>query len=58
MIVFNIFITVMKTPRKRKNIKKKNYGSPSIPKELTYNKWWQLVYKLKGKEKQAVFNIF
>lgn len=48
----------MKTPRKRKNIKKKNYGSPSIPKELTYSKWWQLVYKLKGKEKQAVFNIF
>lgn len=48
----------MKTQRKRKSIKKKNYGSSSIPKELTYSKWWQLVYKLKEKEKQAVFNIF
>jgi hypothetical protein len=48
----------MKTQRQRKNNKKKNYGSSSIPKELNGSKWWQLVYKLKGKEKQAVFNIF
>jgi hypothetical protein len=48
----------MKTQRQRKNNKKKNYGSSSIPKELNGSKGWQLVYKLKGKEKQAIFNIF
>jgi len=51
----------MKIPRKRKSNKKKNYGSANIPifyVKLDRKKWWQLVYKLKDKEKQTVFNIF
>ena len=61
VIVFNIFITAMKIPRKRKNNKKKNYGSANIPimyaKMETHNLWWQLVFKLKSKQQQSLFKI-
>jgi hypothetical protein len=58
MIVLRVFIIAMKIPRKRKNIKKKNYGSSSIPKELAHNKWWQLLYKVNDKEKQTIYYLF
>jgi hypothetical protein len=51
----------MKIPRKRKNNKKKNYGSANIPtmyaKMETHNLWWQLVFKLKSKQQQSLFKI-
>ena len=56
VIVSSIFIIAMKTQRQRKNNKKKNYGSSSIPKELTGSKWWQLVFKLKSKQ-QSIFKL-
>lgn len=48
----------MKIARQRKNTKKKNYGSSSIPKELAYNKWWQLLHKVNDKEKQIIYYLF
>jgi len=48
----------MKLSRQRKSNKKKNYGSSSIPKTLSENKWWQLIHKLNKKEIQSVFKIF
>jgi len=48
----------MKIAKQRRNNKKKNYGSPSISRELADNKWWQLVHKLNPKEKQSVYKIF
>jgi hypothetical protein len=48
----------MKIPRKRKNNKKKNYGSSSIPKELAHNKWWRLIYKVTEKEAQTIYHLF
>jgi hypothetical protein len=56
VIVSSIFIIAMKTQRQRKNNKKKNYGSSSIPKELKGSKWWQLVFKLKSKQ-QSIFKL-
>lgn len=50
----------MKTPRKRKNNKKKNFGSANIPVFYTKTeqaKWWMLVHKLKSKQQQTLFEI-
>ena len=57
-----VFITAMKIPRQRKNINKRNYGSSSIPKQLTdpkfvHNKWWRLVYKVSEKEAQTIYYL-
>jgi len=48
----------MKTARQRKSNKKKNYGSSSIPKSLSENKWWQLLHKVNDKEKQIIYYLF
>jgi hypothetical protein len=48
----------MKIVKQRRNNKKKNYGSSSIPKEIANNKWWQLVYKVNDKEKQTMYYLF
>lgn len=58
MIVLRVFIIAMKIPRQRKNNKKKNYGSSSIPKSLSENKWWQLLHKVNDKEKQIIYYLF
>jgi hypothetical protein len=57
VIQLYVFITAMKIPRYRKNNKKKNYGSSSIPKELANNKWWQLLYKVSEKEAQTIYYL-
>ena len=48
----------MKIARQRKNTKKKNYGSSSIPKELAHNKWRRLLHKVNDKEKQIIYYLF
>jgi hypothetical protein len=48
----------MKIPRQRKNVKKKNYGSSKIPKELSHNPWWRLVCKVSKKEAKTIYWIF
>jgi hypothetical protein len=48
----------MKISRQRKNTKKKNFGSTSIPMSLSSNAWWKLICKVTLNEKQSIYKVF